>query len=222
MICRNRYIVDPVRSCSGSTLWEREIMGHDIAVTCACGGFRAVIRDVSERTGNHAICYCVDCRAYARHLGQEARILDESGGTDLYQTQPWQVEIREGRDQLAVLQLARKGLYRWYARCCDTPICNTMGTPKLSFAGFTTANFDVSSDALGPVLLHYKADYATGPVPEDKGSMMRLMYRTMRNALRSRLNGKWRKTPFFDAATGRSIVKPHVLSDVERTAAYAE
>ncbi len=196
-------------------------MGQDIAVSCACGSFRAVIRDASEQTGNHAVCYCVDCRAFARHLGQEARILDPSGGTDLYQTLPWQVEILEGRDQLAVLQLAGRGLYRWYARCCDTPICNTMRTPKLSFAGFSTANLDASSDVLGPILLHYKADQATGPVPENRGSMMRLMYRTIRNTLRSRLNGKWRQTPFFDAATGRCIAEPRVLSDEERAVAYA-
>jgi hypothetical protein len=30
-----------------------------------------------------------------------------------------------------------------------------------------------------------------------------------------RLNGDYRKTPFFDMATGRPVVQPRILSDTE-------
>ena len=195
-------------------------MGREIGVACVCGSFRATIREASEKTDTHAVCYCVDCRAFARHLGQEARVLDASGGSELYQVQPWQVEIREGREHLKVLQLAPKGLYRWYAACCDTPVCNTIGTPKIPVASFVAANLDAPPDTLGPLVVRYKPDQATGPVPDDRGSTLRFAYRTARNGLRSRLSGKWRQTPFFDVETGRSVVKPHVLTAEERAAAY--
>ena len=192
----------------------------DVSLACACGSFQAVIRDASARTGNHAICYCVDCQAFARHLGQGARILDASGGTQIYQAQPYQVSIETGAENLAVLQLAKKGLYRWYASCCNTPLCNTMGSAKFSFVGFMVPNMKPPLDALGPVRFRYKRDQATAPVSEPSGSLLRFAMRTARNAMRSRLNGKWRETPFFDASTGQSAAKPYRLSEAEREKAY--
>jgi hypothetical protein len=194
----------------------------DLTLACQCGAFRAVIRDVSNRTGNHAVCYCVDCRAFVRHLGQEDRILDAQGGSQLYQAQPYQVAFLSGTDHLAVMKLSEKGLYRWYATCCDTPLGLTAGTPKISFASFLVANMHPPLDTLGPVRFRYKADQALSTVTEAKGSLIGFAARTTRNAMRSRLNGKWRKTPFFDAQSGQSIVLPRVLSPEERALAYDE
>ncbi|MEM9582705.1 MAG: DUF6151 family protein [Pseudomonadota bacterium] len=196
-------------------------MSNDIPLSCRCGSFKAVIHDANSKTGNHAICYCVDCQAFARHLGQAGRVMDEKGGTEIYQTQPYQVEILAGAEHLAVLQLAEKGLYRWYTNCCNTPICNTLGTPKFSFAGFLTANMTDNFDATGPVQFRYKREQALAPVAEPSGSLARFAFRTMRRAAMSRITGKWKKTPFFDAATGRSLAKPTRLSEAERSAAYS-
>ena len=195
-------------------------MSTDISIACACGSFSARVHGVSPDRGNHAICYCVDCQAFVRHLGQEARILDPEGGTQIYQTQPYRVEITSGADQLALLQLAEKGLYRWYTRCCNTPLCNTMGTAKFSFVGFMVANIAPPLDALGPVRFRYKREQATAPVAAPSGSLLRFAFRTVRKTVRLRLNGKWRETPFFDVSTGKSVVKPVQLTQAEREKAY--
>ena len=192
----------------------------DVSLSCLCGTFQATIQDASPRTGNHAICYCVDCQAFARHLGQGVRILDAAGGTQLYQTQPCQVRIDAGAEQLAVLQMAEGGPYRWYAGCCDTPLCNTLRRAKVPFVGFMVPNMTPPLDVLGPVRFRYKSDQATGPVSEPSGSLVWFALRTMRNVLRSRLNGTWRETPFFDVSTGKSVAKPYQLSEAERAKAY--
>lgn len=196
-------------------------MPQDVTLSCACGSFQAVIHDASGKTGNHAVCYCSDCQAFARHLGQGARVMDEIGGTQLYQTQPYKVEIQAGADKLTVLRLAPKGLYRWHTTCCNTPVCNTLGTPKFSFAGFMAANITSGFEALGPVAVRYKPDHALGPVPQPTGSLPRFIFYTLRNVLRSRINGNWKQTPFFDAASGQAVVKPYTLTEAEREAAYA-
>lgn len=145
--------------------------------------------------------------------------MDNAGGTEVYQTQPYQVEITSGLDKLAVLQLAKKGLYRWHTTCCNTPICNTMGTPKVSFMGFMVENMTAGQDALGPILLKYKTEQATASVPLPHGSVAKLVLRSVRNILRSRLNGRWKQNPLF-GEDGRPLVKPYVLSEAERVAAY--
>ncbi|MEM7471366.1 MAG: DUF6151 family protein [Pseudomonadota bacterium] len=195
-------------------------MPEDIRLACKCGAFKAVLHGANPRTCNHAVCYCIDCQAAARHLGEEARIMDAQGGTQIYQAQPHQLEIIEGRAHLAVMRLAPKGLYRWYTSCCNTSLANTVGTPQFSFVGLVVANFAKPLDVLGPVQFRHKPDQALSPVSEPSGSLARFALRTMRNALLSRLNGKWRETPFFDTATGRAVVKPETLGDDARAAAY--
>ncbi len=197
-------------------------MADDITLTCRCGSFRAAIRGADGESGNHAMCYCVDCRAFIRHLGREAEFLDESGGTELYQTQPHRMTVVRGREHLAVLRLSEKGLHRWYARCCGTPVGNTMGTPKAAFVGVMVGAMAPVPDTLGPVVFRYRTDQATGPVAGDRGSIARFALRTLGRIARARLDGTWRETPFFDAATGRSVAEPHVLTEAERARAYAE
>lgn len=195
-------------------------MTNDVTIACECGTFQAAIHGASPENGNHAICYCVDCQAFPRHLGQTDRILDEAGGTDLYQTQPHRVHIRAGADKLAVLRLGPKGLYRWHTTCCNTPICTTMGSPKFSFAGFLTANVTSGLESLGPVQFRYKPDHALKPVTEPSGSLAKFAFRTMRSALACRINGKWKETPFFDVQTSKAVSKPYTLTEAEREAAY--
>ncbi len=195
-------------------------MTADISLHCTCGQFRAVIHDPGPSTDNHGICYCTDCQAFPRHLEQEARCLDAAGGTDIYQTQPSKVEITAGREHLAVLRLGPKGLYRWYASCCNTPLCNTMGKPKLSFVGFLTCNFE-DNTSLMPIGFRYKKEQALAPVDGPAGSLAAFAFRTMKNILRARISGRWKQTPFFDAKTGRAVVAPYTLTEAEREKAYS-
>jgi len=193
-------------------------MAQDISLRCSCGQFQAVIHAPGAATDNHGICYCTDCQAFPRHLGQAARCLDVAGGTAIYQTQPSKVQITSAAENLAVLRLAPKGLYRWHTSCCNTPICNTMGSPKLSFVGFLTCNFE--GTALPPIAFRYKKEHALQPVDGPSGSLAAFAFKTAKNMLVARVTGRWKHTPFFEAKTGRAVVAPYTLSEAERQAAY--
>jgi Family of unknown function (DUF6151) len=42
------------------------------------------------------------------------------------------LRFTKGQDQIEGLRLTPKGLYRWYAKCCNTPVGNTRA-PALPF-----------------------------------------------------------------------------------------
>src|ERR1700761_995518 len=108
-------------------------MVGQVEVRCRCGEVRGVAADASPRTVNRVLCYCDDCQAYAHHLGR-ADLLDGKGGSDIVQMAPAAISFTKGKDRIAGLRLTEKGLYRWYATCCNTPVGNTM-SPALPFVG---------------------------------------------------------------------------------------
>ena len=71
-------------------------MAQDMKFQCACGALSGVVEAAGPKTGHHVACYCKDCRAFVRHLRQDARFPDAAGGTDLFQTSPARVKLTEG------------------------------------------------------------------------------------------------------------------------------
>ena len=114
-------------------------MNASAELRCRCGEVRAVVTNPSPRTVNRVICYCDDCQAYAHRLGR-ADLLDSHGGTDIVQVAPASLAFVQGQDKIAGLRLSPKGLYRWYARCCNTPVGNTV-SPAIPFVGLVTQSF---------------------------------------------------------------------------------
>ena len=53
-----------------------------ISLKCKCGAVKGSIKHVSPKVGNHVVCYCEDCQAFANHLSSNDNISDEWGGTD--------------------------------------------------------------------------------------------------------------------------------------------
>jgi hypothetical protein len=173
----------------------------------------------NPRSSNRVLCYCADCQAFAHFLGDAQRVLDARGGSDVIQVLPKNVAFTQGLDALACMRLRPKGLLRWYARCCRTPIGNTLPTPKLSFIGLVhscLAGDGVSLDeSCGPVGVWVNTQGAKGdPKPKAAGSgkMIRWFLRT---ALRARFNGDYRRNPLFHPETGAPIVTPQALSSDE-------
>jgi hypothetical protein len=82
-----------------------------------------------------ATCYCRDCQAYAHALGNPESVLDHIGGTDIVATLQQHVTLTRGAESLACLSLSERGILRWYAGCCNTPIANTARSPKMSYVG---------------------------------------------------------------------------------------
>src|SRR5450432_3257521 len=100
---------------------------------CRCGTLRGLVDE--PQSANRVVCYCKDCQAFAHFLGRDSEILDELGGSEVIQTLPKNVTFTQGVESLACIRLTEKGLLRWYAKCCNTPVGNTLGAYKMSFIG---------------------------------------------------------------------------------------
>jgi len=181
---------------------------------CQCGTIQGVLTDLART--NRAVCYCKDCQAFAHVLGQADRVLDARGGSDIIQASPKNLRFVRGLDTLACLRLTPKGLLRWYAGCCRTSIGNTLPTPKLSFIGLVHTCLDTSEvsldEAFGPVRTWVNTKGAIGDSKPKEAGVGRAIGWFMRTTLRARLNGDYKRSPFFNPATGEPIVTPRVLT----------
>ena len=191
----------------------------DVVVSCKCGTLKGVLHDCSTKTGSHVLCYCKDCQAGAHHLNA-THVLDEFGGTDIFQTVPSQVEITQGQDKLACFRLSPKGLVRWYAACCNTPMFNTLDSPKLCFVGIATAVIEGEEykPLIGPLIAVNSAENAHG-APDDFKSYgyMKAGLHILKRNFAAKLRGN-RTSLFFDG-DGSPIVTPRILTLEERKAA---
>jgi hypothetical protein len=188
------------------------------SLQCRCGTIRGFVSD--PKSANHAVCYCKDCQAFAHFLGRQQEILDARGGSEVIQILPKNITFTQGVGSLACVRLTDKGMLRWYADCCKTPIGNTLATPKLSFIGLLRTCLDASNQSIdasfGPVRVWVNTQGAKGePKPKSVG-LARTVAWFMRNVLRARISGNEKHTPFFDAERGAPIVRPQVLSSAER------
>jgi hypothetical protein len=195
----------------------------DLPIRCSCGAVRGVASGVSAAAGNRLVCYCDDCQSFPHFLGQADRVLDAHGGTDIFQTSPAHLRFTEGTDRLACMRLRPRGLLRWYAGCCRTPIGNTPPTRGLPFVGLIHTCVDHVSDGrsrdetLGPIRARAHGRFAKGERAgldaHDKAPAS-LILRFLRILVMARLRGDQARSPFFDAS-GAPIVAPHVLGEDE-------
>ena len=149
-------------------------------------------------------------------MGNEDRILDEFGGSEIFQTYPAYIKISEGSDKIACLQLKENSLMRWYTSCCKTPVANTMTTSKTPFAGVSVKLMRFKSEQdkqkiLGPVILKAFGRSARGKKPADAHDNFPITFmpRILKFMLIGFIGSKFQPSPFF--ANGVSVVKPKVL-----------
>jgi hypothetical protein len=191
-------------------------MNH--ALQCRCGTIKGFVS--APRTANRGVCYCMDCQAFAHFLGRPDDVLDERGGSDVIQVLPKHITLSQGIEALACMRLTPKGLLRWYAGCCNTPVGNTLATPKVSFMGLLhTCLKDPArslDDAFGPVRAWVNTGGALGDPKPRSGGLGRAGLWFITTTLKARINGNYRHTPFFSLSTGTPIVPPRVLSSAER------
>lgn len=179
---------------------------------CTCGTVRIAARDVSPSLGNRIVCYCDSCQAFPIALGKADAVLDEYGGTEIYQLPPAHLAIIGGVESIRCLRLSEKGLHRFYAGCCDTPLANAPG-PGLPFVGllvFADTDPERRDERLGPIRAHLNVDGAKRSLPpERKGGLPRVLLRILSQMVIWRLRGVTRPHPFF-RDDGRAIVEPEV------------
>ena len=185
-------------------------MGDQIDLRCRCGEVRGRATGLSPRTVNRVVCYCDDCQAFAHQLGR-ADLLDPQGGSDIVQMAPAAVSYTIGQQHIVGLRLKPNGLYRWYAKCCNTPLGNTF-TPTIPFVGLLAPAFDKSrwDQAVGAPSGAIFGKYAVGgPPPHSTGPNLPLARPSRPAPQRPRPQGGCRR-PRGDRSCRRrqSVVAP--------------
>lgn len=181
---------------------------------CKCGTVQGCV-DLRKSCG-HATCYCVDCQAFARFLGAQDEVLDPHGGTEIVAMLPADVRFTAGVDKIACMSLSEKGLLRWYASCCRTPIANTPRDRKLPYIGVLAACLPKLDETLGPPRIALHTSSAVG---ETKSTPLRTFFgvcRIMGNVIGARFAGRYKSNPFFVADSSTPINEPRVLTKAER------
>jgi len=158
-------------------------------------------------------------------LGRAPETLDAQGGTDVIQTLPARLTFTAGREVLACVRLSEKGLVRWYARCCNTPVGNTLIDYRISFIGLVHTCLQTPEKSLdssfGPVRMwSFTKSAKGGDVKSNPLAMMGGILRLVGMVGRARITGTYKRTPLFSPDTGAPIATPKILSAAERAAVY--
>jgi hypothetical protein len=200
-------------------------MTETIPLRCRCGAMRGAL-ELDRARSCRMVCACVDCQAFARFCDR-ADLLDADGGTDLFQADPSRVTITEGAEYLCCMRLSAKGLARFYAGCCRTPIGNAVATGTPPFIGLIdnfvdTAAVGLTRDqALGPV--RGRVFVATGPHAAPAARLQaqaRVVPHTMKVLFFNWLR-RAEPQPFFAPGASAPRVPPEVLGKEARDALRA-
>lgn len=199
-------------------------MGRDVRFHCDCGEVHGRLRDAAPESVNRVVCYCDDCQAYLHHL-ERADLLDEHGGTDIVQVAPASLGFERGQERIVGLRLTAKGLYRWYASCCKTPLGNHV-TTAVPFIGigahaFSKSGTDVDSVFGRPVGAILGRFAVGGAPPGSTGLNVRLLGRAAAKVLSWRFGGRTWPHPFVDRATRTPLRPLTTISREEREALRA-
>lgn len=194
-------------------------------IGCKCGQIVGQIDKASSKTITRAKCYCKDCQAAAK-LAPQFHILDENGGTEVFQANPVLVSFQKGTDKIACTRLSPNGLLRWSSSCCNTPLANTLPNPKFAFVSFVhtaVKSEESSGDNYDPTTartFHVNTAAAqNGPIKEV--GRRRMIFKILSNVMRARVTGSYKRNPFFNIKTGKPIVEPRILSGDEKAALYS-
>ena len=188
---------------------------HDIPLRCHCGAVRGTAIQMNGNIGNRIVCFCGDCQAFARFLGRSSAILDMRGGTDIFQLPLNSIVLTSGLDKVRCMRLSAKGMHRWYADCCKTPIGNTLGAGS-PFIGLIRNFMAVGSSpdaVLGPVRGYIHPRFANGELPPEQQKLVNppaMILRIVGKLLKWKLQGRNRPTPFFNSA-GQPLSEPQIL-----------
>src|SRR5262245_17975770 len=192
-------------------------MSHPLR--CRCGTLTGLVSQPQK--ASRGVCYCKDCQAFARYLGEADTALDAMGGTDIIATLPKYVSFTSGVDSLACLSLTDRGLLRWYANCCGTPVGNTLRDFRVPYVGLVHACLGTPAAieaSFGPVRLRVNTQSAKGRPKLMPMSTAAALLRFAPTVILSRLDGSYRATPFF-STDGIPIAQRKVLTGAEREAA---
>jgi hypothetical protein len=136
---------------------------------------------------------------------------------------PAALSFTKGQHRIAGLRLTPKGLYRWHATCCNTPVGNTLGS-AVPFVGIPVQSFDAPrvDEVFGAPMGAIQGKYAVGEPPAGStGFNLSLILRAIGRVLGWRLGGKTWPHPFFARDTRAPIYPVKVISQERREALRA-
>lgn len=177
-------------------------------LNCSCGAMEWQVADTAQ--GTHLKCYCADCQTAARHLGHADML--EDGGTHIFHTLPADLQITKGAEHLALIRLSPKGLMRWHAGCCNTPIAATLPKTGFPFIGLVLPPDNTS---FGKVQAH--AFTQSAPKRIRQRGMGKVAMGIFARALRAYATGQ-RENPLLQP-DGTPQTAPKILTKQERNAA---
>lgn len=188
----------------------------ELSLACECGKVKGKVKNINKPKGLYVRCFCDDCQAFAKSLDQQDKVLDEYGGTEIYQQALSSIEITDGMEHVACLRLKPDGLFRWYASCCNTPMGNSFGTKVPYFGVVKPFIQDEGFDEKIGVLQgsYFKKD-AIKPVPKShlgKHAEPTLIIKLLSKFARWKLTGKTHPNVFFNRE-GESIKEPKIIED---------
>ncbi|WP_371227488.1 DUF6151 family protein [Roseovarius sp. 2305UL8-3] len=190
--------------------------------TRRCGATHLRVDVPGASAGTRAICYCKDCQTAAQLHGDGADMLSPAGGSDIWQTTPDRIKIVKGAEHLKVIRLSPKGLMRWHAGCCGTPMFNTLPNLKLPFIGMILRQ-SARSDAdavYGKLRCHASTEGVrpgAGASTRDKG-FKRAGFDVLQRMLAAWLSGRSKDTPLI-GKDGKPIAPVEVITKDQRRAA---
>jgi Family of unknown function (DUF6151) len=159
------------------------------------------------------------------HSGPYVQVAGRGCRTSLHQRgPPGRVKLTAGMDAVQCLRLSNKGVLRWYADCCRTPIGNTATSPRFPVIAVVHSFMVHGSDGrsgdevLGPQLCRIYERSAVGPLPPNAPPPPSLGVFARRA---SKIFGWWvlglgRPSPLFDDRTNAPRAAPRVLTQNER------
>lgn len=183
----------------------------EIKLKCSCWKVQGIVKNVAPNNGNRIICHCTDCQAFAEYLGNAGTILDEYKGTDIFQMPMAYIDIITWKENIKCVRLTEKGLHRWYADCCKTPIGNTMGS-KMPFMGVIHNFMDDQwsrDDNLGPVLANVLLKNDSGE--RKPTSAFKILPRVIWKLLIWKIKGLNKPSAFFDDSW-KAICEAEILN----------
>jgi len=184
----------------------------EISLKCACGKVQGKTTNMTAQSGNRLICCCDDCQAFAAYLDNAEQILDEYGGTDIFQVPISSVSFSQGQAQFACMRLSEKGLYRWYTKCCNTPIGNTLGSrgPFIGLIHNILDNVQTRDTDIGKPRAYLQIKYAKKRIPKAiLGSSTKTIGRFIVKITTWKIKGLNKPSVFFES-NGNPLVNPYI------------
>lgn len=134
------------------------------------------------------------------------------------QLAPSMLSFDRGTERIAGIRLTDKGLYRWFATCCQTPLGNT--APGVPFVGMHRRSFPNDADVqLGPPRAAILGKFAIGRNPGSgilaTGQMLAHVARLL---IEWKLRGQGWPHPFFERDSGLARYPVTTLTTSEREA----